>query len=370
MSPADSPTRRRPEILAPAGDPDAFRAALAAGADAVYLGMARFNARGRAERFRGLDLAACVATAHERGVAVHVTLNTLIHDDELAAALALAAEAHEIGVDAVIVQDPGFARILRAELPDLVLHGSTQMTVHQGDQAAEVVRALGLRRVIVARECSVEEAARIATSIAPLGADTEVFVHGALCFAYSGQCLMSNFAGRRSANRGICAQNCRFDFSASSPSTDRFTPIPMFQARSATQLISMKDLAAFDAIGPLADAGIASLKIEGRLKSAAYVSEIVRLYRGAVDAWAEGRDFAADAAERDARRVFSRGFTNGYLAGDVTASMRGDKRSLEGEPDALVVSADRQRGEIVLAPRAGHRIRPGQGYRYTHDRYR
>src|SRR5262245_19032467 len=232
------PARSAPEILAPAGDPESFRAALASGADAVYLGMARFNARGKADRFRGLTLASCIRAAHERGARVYVTLNTLIHDDELPRALALAEEARAAGAGAAIVQDVGFAALLRESLPDLDLHGSTQMTIHQPEQAAEAVARLGLRRVIVAPECTAGEVAAIAERLRPLGAGVEVFVHGALCFAYSGQCLMSNFAGRRSANRGICAQNCRFDFTAGPPATapvedgGLFLPLPVFEPRT------------------------------------------------------------------------------------------------------------------------------------------
>lgn len=374
-----SAERPRPEILAPAGDPLCLRAAIAAGADAVYLGMARFNARGRAERFRGVDLAACVRAAHDRGVKVYVTLNTLLRDDELPAGLDLAAEALSAGADAAIVQDPGFAALLAERLPGLALHGSTQMTLHQPAQAAEAVKRLGLRRAIVARECSLDEVRGIVEALRPLGAGVEVFVHGALCLAYSGQCLMSNFAGRRSANRGICAQNCRFDYVAG----ERFqgfppsgegrvaeAPVPpRFDRRAASQLLSLKDLSAIASVAALADAGVAGFKIEGRLKGPEYVAQTTRLYRAAVDAWAEGRPFADEEARREASRVFTRGFTNGYLEGTRDSSMRGDKRWLEGEPDATVLWADRKKGVLALEPRSGHAIRPGQGYRYAHDRY-
>ena len=375
----------RPEILAPAGDPLALRAALAAGADAVYLGMARFNARGRAERFRGVTLEACVRAAHRRGVKVYVTLNTLLHDDELDLAIALAREAAGAGADAAIVQDAGLALRLREEVPELALHGSTQMTIHQPDQAAEAVERLGLRRIILARECTLEEAKRVADRIRPLGAGLEVFVHGALCFAYSGQCLMSNFAGKRSANRGICAQNCRFDFASGpveadeapppgAPPGSRYVDIPVFSRREATQLLSMKDLAAFESVAALAGMGVESFKIEGRLKGPDYVAEVVRLYRAALDAWEESVPFDAAEAGRAAARVYSRGFTNGYLesrgASEGFGGMRGDKRRLEGEPDAFVLSAHRTTGSILLEPRPGHEILAGQGYRYAHDRYR
>jgi len=363
--------RRRPELLAPAGDPLALRAALASGADAVYLGLQRFNARGRAERFRGITLEACAAAAHERRARLYVTLNTLLHEDELGPALDLAAEAAAAGADAAIVQDLGLAAALRAELPRLPLHGSTQMSLHQEEQAAAAVERLGLERVILARECSLDEVRRAVERLRPLGAGVEVFVHGALCFAYSGQCLMSNFAGRRSANRGICAQNCRFDYTeAKAPAGPVPAPLPRFERRSAFQLISMKDLAAFDAVAALADAGVASFKIEGRLKGPDYVGEVTRLYRRALDAWEAGRPFSAAEAEQAAGRVYSRGFTNGYLAADVDATMRGDKRTLEGEPDVVVIAADRRAAVLVLEPRPGHALRSGQGYRYAHDRFR
>ncbi len=360
--------RPRPEVLAPAGDPLSLRAALAAGADAVYLGMARFNARGRADRFKGLTLEASIRAAHARSARVYVTLNTLVHDDELPLALDLAREALASGADAAIVQDLGFAAVLREELPALTLHGSTQMSLHQAEQAAEAVERLGLKRVIAARECSAGEIARMAERLRPLGAGVEVFVHGALCFAYSGQCLMSNFAGRRSANRGICAQNCRFDFTAGPASAS--PSLPVFRPKEATQLIGMKDLAAFESVAALADAGVESFKIEGRLKGPDYVHEVVRLYRAALDAWESGRAFAAEEARRAAGRVFSRGFTDGYLSGHIDPSMRGDKRRLEGEPDAVVLAANRKSGDLVLEPRPGHAVRAGQGYRYAHDRYR
>lgn len=366
----DPRRRGRPELLAPAGDPLALRAALAAGADAVYLGLQRFNARGRAERFRGIGLEACAAAAHARGARLYVTLNTLLHEDELAPALDLAAEAAAAGADAAIVQDLGLAAALRAELPGLPLHGSTQMSLHQEEQAACAVGRLGLERVILARECSLDEVRRAADRLRPLGAGVEVFVHGALCFAYSGQCLMSNFAGRRSANRGICAQNCRFDYTEAKADADAPAALPRFERRSAFQLISMKDLAAFDAVAALADAGVASFKIEGRLKGPDYVGEVVRLYRAALDAWEAGRPFSAAEAEQAAGRVYSRGFTNGYLGAGVDATMRGDKRTLEGEPDVVVRAADRRAAVLVLEPRPGHALRAGQGYRYAHDRFR
>jgi U32 family peptidase len=368
MQPADQASRPRPEVLAPAGDPLSFRAALAAGADAIYLGMARFNARGRADRFKGVSLAASIRAAHGRGVRVYVTLNTLIHDDELPQALDLAGEALESGADAAIVQDLGFAALLREKLPALALHASTQMTLHQGEQAAEAVKRLGLRRVIAPRECSAGEIARLAERLRPLGAGVEVFVHGALCFAYSGQCLMSNFAGRRSANRGICAQNCRFDYSAGPVSP---APVlPEFRPREATQLISMKDLAAFGSVAALVNSGVDSFKIEGRLKGPDYVYEVVRLYRAAIDAWEAKKPFAAEEARRAAGRVYSRGFTDGYLSDRIDPTMRGDKRRLEGEPDAVVRAANRKTATLVIEPRAGHQVRAGQGYRYAHDRYR
>ncbi len=336
--------RRRPEILAPAGAPECLPAAVAGGADAVYLGLRHFNARGRAENFRRAELPGHVAYLHRHGLKCYVVLNTLVHDDELSKALDLAAHAVHAGVDAAIVQDLGLWRVLRRELPALALHASTQMTIHDPAQI-RVLAGLGAERVILARELTLAEVAECGATAASLGIEVEHFVHGALCYAFSGQCLMSNFAGCRSANRGTCAQNCRFDYATGTGVAD--------------SAISLKDLNLLAQVGDLASAGVASLKIEGRLKGPDYVYTVSRAYRAAADAWVAGA--AADLKpERDRlREVFARPPTAAPLLGVYDAASRLSRQDPQDDraPDAVLLALDRERGsalvEAAAAPRAG-----------------
>lgn len=343
--------RRRPEVLSPVGSPECLPAAVAGGADAVFLGLRHFNARGRAENFRKADLAHHVQYLHRHGVKCYVVMNTLIHDDEYAKALDLAVTAHEAAVDAVIIQDLGLWTVLARELPDLKRHASTQMTIHEPGQV-EVLARLGAERVILARELSLAEVAECTRVAAGLGIETEHFVHGALCYAYSGQCLMSNFAGCRSANRGTCAQNCRFDYvvdGIGKPETE----------------ISMRDFAAIGQIAALADAGVASLKIEGRLKGPEYVYTTARIYRAATDAWLRGESFDLAAARDLLRDVFARPHTDAPLRGDYSEASRLHRWDPDKDrpADAILDSLDRRTGSAVLR---GRDLRAGQGFAYTH----
>ncbi len=342
--------RRRPEVLAPVGSPDCLPAAVAGGADAVFLGLRHFNARGRAENFRKAELAHHVAYLHHHGVKCYVVMNTLVHDDEYPKALDLAAAAHAAKVDAVIIQDLGLWRALTRELPGLKRHASTQMTIHHPSQVA-VLAALGAERVILARELSLAEVIACTREAERLGIETEHFVHGALCYAFSGQCLMSNFAGCRSANRGTCAQNCRFDYVAGGtpPETE----------------ISMKDFSLIARIGELADAGVASLKIEGRLKGADYVYTTSRVYRAATEAWAAGKSFDPVWARELLKDVFARTQTEAPLDGEYGSASRLHRYEPEQDraPDALLVSADRARGEVVVSSSAP--VVAGQGFAFS-----
>lgn len=342
--------RRRPEVLAPVGSPDCLPAAVAGGADAVFLGLRHFNARGRAENFRKAELAHHVAYLHHHGVKCYVVMNTLVHDDEYPKALDLAAAAHAADVDAVIIQDLGLWRALAREFPGLKRHASTQMTIHHPSQVA-VLAALGAERVILARELSLAEVAACTREAERLGIETEHFVHGALCYAFSGQCLMSNFAGCRSANRGTCAQNCRFDYVAGGtpPETE----------------ISMKDFSLIARIGELADAGVASLKIEGRLKGADYVYTTSRVYRAATEAWAAGKRFDPTWARELLKDVFARAQTEAPLDGiyDPSSRLHRYEPGQDRAPDATLVSADRQRGEVVVQSRTP--ITAGQGFSFS-----
>ena len=290
-------TNKLPELLAPAGSPDALRAAIEGGADAVYLGGNGFNARAGAVNFGEEQMADAAALCRMYGVSLYVTLNTLLYDRECEAFLRYAATLYEIGVDAVIVADFGAMRLLRTYLPGLPVHASTQASVHSL-AGAEAAARMGCRRVVLARELPLAEIAAV-TAAAPI--ETEVFLHGALCVSHSGQCLFSSLVGGRSANRGECAQPCRLPYNGTYP-------------------ISLRDLSLAPHVPALIGAGVASLKIEGRMKSPAYVYGVTSIYRRLLD---EGRAATAEENRRLAA-LFSRGgFTDGYFCGKCERSMTG-----------------------------------------------
>ncbi len=289
---------QKPELLAPAGTPMALRAALEAGADAVYFGGPCFNARMRAENFTADTMRESVALCHAFGARAYMTLNTLLYDRELPRLLETAAEAREVGVDALIVADLGAAAAIHRTLPDMELHASTQASVHSV-AAAKELKALGFSRIVLAREASAEDMAYFAREC---GLETEVFVHGALCVSHSGQCLFSSLVGGRSGNRGECAQPCRLP--------DKNGKYPL----------SLKDLSLARHVPALIDMGVHSLKIEGRLKSPEYVRDVVRIWRRLLD---EGRG-ATDREMTELAAIFSRGgFTDGYFTRHVGRDMLG-----------------------------------------------
>ena len=271
----------RPELLAPAGDWECARAAVENGADAIFFGLERFNARMRAHNFTVADLPELMAFLHRRGVRGYVTFNTLVFTDELADAADYLRAIISAGVDAAIVQDVGVCRLIRQLSPDFPIHGSTQMTV-TNDAGVRFARDLGAELVVLARENSLKEiehiqaAQRATLSPGESPLPLEVFVHGALCVAYSGQCLTSESLGGRSANRGECAQACRLPYGLVSDGQ----PVDL---GDRAYLLSPQDLSGLDVLPQLVRAGVASLKIEGRLKSAEYVASITRTYRQALD---------------------------------------------------------------------------------------
>lgn len=348
-------TRQRPEVLAPAGSPACLPAAVAGGADAIYMGLRHFNARGRAENFRLDALPGHVGYLHDHGVKCYVVLNTLVHDDEHPKALGLAEAAWRAGVDAALVQDLGLWQAIGKHVPGLERHASTQMTVHSWEQI-ETLGDLGATRVVLARELRMQEVADLTARAAAIGVETEHFVHGALCYGFSGQCLVSNFAGCRSANRGTCAQNCRFDYHAE-------------QQSEAETHLSMRDFAAIGRVPELADAGVASLKIEGRLKGPDYVYTVSRLYRAATEAWFAGESFDLAAANDALRDVFSRGLTDAPLAGNYSDTSRLQRYSPEdaSEPDATLISGGRRDGRMVV--RSQQPITAGMGFRFAIGRF-
>ena len=300
---------RLPELLAPAGDWECVKAAVENGADAVYFGLDRFNARMRAHNFTMGDLPELMGFLRRRGVKGYVTFNTLVFADELAEAEEFLRAIIAAGVDAAIVQDAGICRLIRRLSPDFPIHASTQMTVSSA-AGVEFARELGCCRVVLARECSVKEIAGISRDPAA-GLPLEIFVHGALCVAYSGQCLTSEALGGRSANRGECAQACRMPYELICDGQ----PVALGDRR---YLLSPRDLSGLEALPELARAGAVSLKIEGRLKSPEYVANITRVYRRALDqALADAQAMARVATDSryDLEMAFSRGLHTGWLGG-------------------------------------------------------
>ncbi len=272
--PTSAPSERAvPELLAPAGNWDCAKAAVENGADAIYFGLERFNARMRAHNFSDSDLPKLMEFLHRRGVKGYVTFNTLIFANELAEAEEHLRAIIAVGADAVIVQDVGICRLIRRLSPDFPIHASTQMTITSA-AGVKFARDLGCELVVLARECSLKEIEKIRLIDAQL--PLEVFVHGALCVAYSGQCLTSEALGGRSANRGECAQACRMPYGLVSDGQN----VPLGDRR---YLLSPQDLAGLDVLPDLAQSGVASLKIEGRLKTPEYVANITRVYRNALD---------------------------------------------------------------------------------------
>lgn len=271
------PAPGRPELLSPAGDWECARAAVENGADAIYFGLDKFNARMRANNFTTADLPRLMEFLHRRGVRGYVTFNTLVFENELADAESHLRAIIAAGVDAAIVQDAGVCRLIRALSPDFPIHASTQMTVTSG-AGVEFARELGCELVVLARECPIKEIAAIRQAQAAAGHEValEVFVHGALCVAYSGQCLTSEALGGRSANRGECAQACRMPYELMADGQ----LVPLGDRK---YLLSPQDLAGLEVLPDLIRAGVASLKIEGRLKSPEYVASITRVYRQALD---------------------------------------------------------------------------------------
>lgn len=303
-----------PELLCPSGDEAALRAAVDSGANAVYLGYRAFGARASATNFDAEALEAAVRYAHLYHVRVYVTVNTLVKPDEMQDLRAALGEIAATGADAAIVQDLGVAALVRREFPVLALHASTQMAICNAD-GARLARSLGFSRMVLARECGLEDV----RAVAETGIETEVFVHGALCTAVSGRCLMSSMSGGRSGNRGRCAQPCRQGFRLDG---------------MRGPLLSLRDLCLLDDLPVLCASGAHSLKVEGRLKSPEYVAVVTSVYRRALDAVARG-DFRPDPAQREQLlQIFNRGgFTRGHILGAEDADLvTPDRVSHEGLP--------------------------------------
>ncbi|MGN1115869.1 MAG: DUF3656 domain-containing protein [Candidatus Ornithomonoglobus sp.] len=319
------------ELLAPAGGPAQLKAAVQSGADAVYLGAGSFSARAGADNFNYDELKEAVDYCHAYNVKVHCALNTLIKESELPAAIETAKSINRCGADAIIIQDIGLAAYLRKILPDIELHASTQMTV----TSLEGVRYLeerGFDRVVLARELSMTEIEEI---VKGAKAEIEVFVHGAICMCYSGQCLMSSILGGRSGNRGRCAQPCRLHYEL----------LENGRSCESAYVLSPKDMALIERLGELKRIGVASLKIEGRLKSPEYVSAVTGVYRKYLD-----NTVKVSAADmRELKDAFSRsGFTDGYFTGKLGRTMMSHENPANNSGSIYTPEAkERASGKIV-----------------------
>ncbi len=311
MNGSDKQSRRLPELLCPAGSPLALDAAIEGGADALYLGALGRNARMNAVNFDRDTLQSGIRRAHLYGAKVYMTLNTLTYDRELSDGVRAAAEAQNLGVDALIVADLGLAAAIHRTLPELALHASTQAGVHTA-AAGMVLQSLGFSRMVVARELSMQD---LSTVVRESPLEIEAFIHGALCVCHSGACLFSSLVGGRSGNRGECAQPCRLPYATPKGKSD--------------YPLSLKDLSLARHVPRLIESGVASLKIEGRMRSAEYVLTVTRIWRRLLD---EGRA-ANDTEMQQLSDAFSRdGFTDGYYTGKIGHGMLGvrseqDKRA-------------------------------------------
>lgn len=292
------------ELLSPVGNFECLKAAVQNGADSIYLGADTFSARAFASNFSLPDLEKAIQYAKLRGVKTHLTLNTLITDDEIDDAIMVAKKAYEFGIDAIIVQDLGLATLLIKNFPDLPIHASTQMTVHNLNGALEL-QDLGFKRIVLSRELSINEIAHICKNTS---VEIETFIHGALCISYSGQCLFSSMLGGRSGNRGKCAGPCRLPFELLENNT----------SIDSGYLLSTKDLCGLDYIPELINAGVTSFKIEGRMKSPFYVATVTKIYRKYIDLALSDNDYIISPEDRKILlQVFNRGMSSsGHLSNE------------------------------------------------------
>lgn len=290
------------ELLAPAGNMESLKAAVAAGCDAVYFGGVNFGARAFSKNFSNEEIIEAIKYCHLYGVKVYITVNTLVYDDEVDSFLEYIEFIHKNNVDAVLIQDFGMFDLVRKTFPNLELHASTQMHIHNLD-GVKIMESLGMKRIVLARETSIDYIKEIVKNTK---SEIEVFVHGALCISYSGQCLMSSLIGGRSGNRGTCAGSCRLKYDVIDSDGNKLN--------KGEYPLSTKDLNSLEYIGDLIDAGVSSLKIEGRMKSKEYVYKVVSIYRKAIDNYYKYNKVIIDEKDMlELRKIFNRDYTKGFL---------------------------------------------------------
>lgn len=332
------------EILAPAGSMESLFAAINKGADAVYLGGNKFSARAYASNFDNDNMIKAVDYAHSYGVKIYVTINTILKENEIEEAVRYSGFLYEIGVDALIIQDLGLFKRIREEYKEFELHASTQMTIHNGE-GASFFKEKGFHRIVLSRELSLGEIEHISKD---LNIETEIFVHGALCISYSGQCLMSSMIGGRSGNRGRCAQPCRMEYRLKGKNTEE----------KKAYILSPKDTCTIENIEDVIETGTYSLKIEGRMKKPQYVAGVVENYKNAVDKALYNKDFNVNKGKKDLMQLFNRG---GFSTGYFYENLGSDLITFDNPKNAGVyLGKVDTNGEITLK----EDISLGDGFRY------
>ena len=305
------------ELLAPAGNMECLRAAVNAGADAVYIGGKNFGARSLAQNFSDEELKEAIKYCHLYDVKVHITINTIIYDDQIEELIKYISFINSLGVDAVIVQDLGVINIIRQRFKDLEIHASTQINTHN-KETIEYLKKLGVKRVVFGRETSIEDIKNIDVDI-----EKEVFIHGALCVSYSGQCLFSEIIGGRSGNRGLCAGPCRLSYKLFKEHNGNFEQINT----KGEYLLSTKDLCTIEHLDKILESGVDSLKIEGRMKKSEYVYLVVSIYRKAIDNYYKYKETRITKEDIEKLKIaFNRDFTKGFILNEKSSDINNSYR--------------------------------------------
>jgi len=352
-----------PELMAPAGSLNALKAAVNAGADAVYISGKKFGARKFADNFTKSEMLDGLKFAKLRNVKVYVTVNTLMKDSQLKSAVEYIFWLYKNGVDAVIIQDLGLASLCHELIPEMNIHASTQMTIHNSDGVRWAAK-FGFKRIVLSRELKISEVKKIKRVAADADVEIEIFGHGALCYSYSGQCLLSSFIGGRSGNRGVCAQPCRKAYKIITGKQDEFgRPLKTRSLNIIEKyLLSTRDLCVYDQLERIINLQVNSLKIEGRMRSAEYVAVVVKIYRAALDSLKTGKGNQTSKAISKLKLAFNRGFSGGYLLSSGNNLVMGrDAPGNRGLYMGYVKSYDRKSKLATVKLKNSYKIEKGDG---------